>query len=113
MLEPVQAVPWNKAPRPFVKWAGGKGQLLERLERYFPKDFGTYYEPFLGGGAVFFYLVHKRPKFNAVLSDTNAELMSTYKVIKEQVEDLIILLKDHRAKYRVCLLYTSPSPRDS
>lgn len=101
MLEPVQAAPWNKAPRPFVKWAGGKGQILKRLERYFPKDFGTYYEPFLGGGAVFFHLVNMRPKFNAVLSDTNAELITTYSVIKEQVEDLIALLKNHRAKYRV------------
>lgn len=101
MLKPVQVHPWKKALKPFVKWAGGKGQLLERLERYFPKDFGTYYEPFLGGGAVFFHLVNKRPKFDAVLSDTNAELITTYKVIKEQVEDLIKLLRSHRSKYRI------------
>jgi DNA adenine methylase len=101
MLEPMQVVPWNRAPKPFVKWAGGKGQLLERLEQYFPKDFGTYYEPFLGGGAVFFYLVSKRSKFDAVLSDTNSDLITTYRVIKEQVDDLIELLKNHRANYRI------------
>jgi DNA adenine methylase len=100
MLEPSQPVPWNTTPRPFVKWAGGKGQLLERLERYFPKDLGVYYEPFLGGGAVFFHLVNKRSKFDAVLSDTNSELITTYRVIKEQVEDLIGILKSHRAEYR-------------
>ncbi len=101
MSGPIQALPWNKEPRPFVKWAGGKGQLLERLGRHFPKDFGTYYEPFLGGGAVFFHLIHNHPKFDAVLSDTNAELITTYQVIKDQVDDLIELLKTHRANYRI------------
>ncbi len=99
-MEPLQTVPWTKPPRPFVKWAGGKSQLLDRLEQYFPKNFDTYYEPFLGGGAVFFHLVNTRPKFNAVLSDVNKELMSTYVVIKNEVEDLIPLLKEHRVKYR-------------
>lgn len=101
MMGPLRTVPWETTSRPFVKWAGGKGQLLERLERHFPKDFGTYYEPFLGGGAVFFYLVNNYPKFDAVLSDTNAELITTYQVIKEQVDDLIKLLKNHRANYRI------------
>ena len=100
MLEPMQAVPWNRAPKPFVKWAGGKGQLLERLEKYCPKSFEIYYEPFLGGGALFFNLVNKRTKFDSVLSDTNADLITTYKVIKEQVDDLIALLKNHRENYR-------------
>lgn len=83
-----------------MKWAGGKSQLLHSLEQYFPKDFGTYYEPFLGGGAVFFYLVDKRPRFNAVLSDINEELMTTYNVIKERVEDLIVQLDSHTMKYK-------------
>lgn len=100
MLESVQRVPWNRAPRPFVKWAGGKGQLLERLERYSPASFGVYYEPFLGGGAVFFHLVNQRPKFEAVLSDTNAELINAYKVIKDDVDEIITLLENHRAEYR-------------
>jgi DNA adenine methylase len=99
-MEPLHAITWTKSLRPFVKWAGGKSQLLDRLERYFPKDFSTYYEPFLGGGAVFFYLVRTRPKFDAVLSDINKELIFTYVVIKNEVEDLITLLKNHRANYR-------------
>lgn len=101
MLKLLQSIPWSRKPRPFVKWAGGKGQLLNRLENHFPEAFETYYEPFLGGGAVFFHLVSMRPRFNAVLSDLNAELMTTYGVIKDQVEDLIVLLKNHRTKYRV------------
>ena len=87
MLEPFQVVPWSKSPKPFLKWAGGKAQLLERLERHFPRDFDTYYEPFLGGGAVFFHIVTKYPKVKAVLSDTNVELITAYQVIKEQVGD--------------------------
>jgi DNA adenine methylase len=105
MLDPLQSALYNCQPRPFVKWAGGKGQLLEMLARHFPQNFDTYYEPFLGGGAVFFNLVYNRPKFNAVLSDTNAELIIAYQVIKEQVDELIKLLKTHRANYRL-------SPKD-
>jgi DNA adenine methylase len=100
-MEPLQTVAWSKSPRPFVKWAGGKGQLLEALERHFPETFGTYYEPFLGGGAVFFYLVGKRSRFNAVLSDINEELITTYCIIKAQVEDLISRLEQHKAKYEL------------
>jgi len=84
-----------------VKWAGGKGQLLRSLEKHFPKTFGTYYEPFLGGGAVFFYLVDKRHRFNAVLSDINSELIVAYRIIKEQVEDLIMQLKNHEKQYKL------------
>lgn len=101
MLSPLPSCPWNTAPRPFVKWAGGKGQLLKRLERHFPKAFETYYEPFLGGGAVFFYIVNNYPKVEAVLSDTNAELITAYRVIKEEVDELIQLLEVHRASYRL------------
>ena len=101
MLEPFQVIPWSKPPKPFLKWAGGKAQLLDRLECHFPEDFGTYYEPFLGGGAVFFHMVRRYPKVKAVLSDTNAELINAYVVIKGQVGDLIELLKTHRKNYRL------------
>jgi DNA adenine methylase len=100
-MEPLQTVEWSKLPRPFVKWAGGKRQLLEALERHFPETFGTYYESFLGGGAVFFYLVGKRSRFNAVLSDINEELINTYRVIKAQVEDLITRLELYKANYEM------------
>jgi len=98
-MQALPKVPWSRSPRPFVKWAGGKSQLLKSLEKHFPKTFRTYYEPFLGGGAVFFYLVDKRHRFNAVLSDINDELITGYRIIKEHVEDLIVQLENHKAQY--------------
>jgi DNA adenine methylase len=100
MLKPLQSLPWSTPPRPFLKWAGGKGQLLDRLERFLPKTFGTYFEPFLGGAAVFFFLVGSGNRFSAVLSDTNEELITTYGVVKEDVEALILKLKEHARKYK-------------
>lgn len=97
MLEPLQ--PECYLARPFVKWAGGKRQLLDNLEHYFPKQFGTYFEPFLGGGAVFFRLTSKRLPFRTVLSDINEELIVTYRVVEKHVEELILALKDHKTKY--------------
>ncbi len=79
-------------PHPFVKWAGGKRQLLKQFEKYFPKQFKTYIEPFVGGGSVFFYLLPER----AILMDTNEELINCYKVIQNKVEELILSLKNHR-----------------
>src|SRR4030042_2911037 len=70
-LKKLPTSPRTNSFRPFVKWAGGKGHLLQKLERHFPRSFSTYSEPFLGGGAVFFRLVEKSPRFNAVLSDSN------------------------------------------
>jgi DNA adenine methylase len=99
MLTRLPVTRWSRSPRPFIKWAGGKSQLLDDLARYFPHRFSTYFEPFLGGGAVFFYLVEKRPSFHAVLSDLNKELIDTYRVIKGSVEELINLLKAHKTNY--------------
>lgn len=86
-------------PKPFVKWVGGKRQLLNqfRLKNLFPPELfnpvkNTYYEPFVGGGAVFFDLLSKK----AVLSDMNNELVITYNVIKNNVEQLIKSLKKHK-----------------
>jgi len=77
--------------RPFVKWAGGKSQLLEELLGRIPRGFVTYYEPFLGGGALLFALQPKK----AVALDINAELINAYCVIKEDVEALIRSLRRH------------------
>ena len=84
--------------KPFVKWVGGKRQLITQFrEKHFllPSQFNqttnTYYEPFVGGGAVFFEVLPER----AVLSDMNAELVTTYNVIKSDVEKLIRSLKEH------------------
>ncbi|HEX2173680.1 MAG TPA: DNA adenine methylase [Dehalococcoidia bacterium] len=77
---------------PFVKWAGGKGQLLAQLDPYFPPHFRKYLEPFVGGGAVFFHLQPKR----AVLGDSNEELITCYRVIRNSPEELIASLEQHR-----------------
>lgn len=80
--------------RPFVKWAGGKSQLLSSMSKLFPptNHVNRYFEPFLGGGAVFFNLQH--PK--SYLSDTNKNLVEVYEVVKGNVEDLIHALKKHK-----------------
>ena len=73
---------------PPIKWAGGKTQLLPAMSPLFPKIFGRYHEPFLGGGAVFFYLVPQRG-VSAYLSDLNPELINFYRVLCEQTEDFL------------------------
>ncbi len=79
-------------PKPFVKWAGGKTQILGRLLELIPQDFKTYYEPFLGGGALFFSLLPER----AVLADRNEELINAYIVVRDRPRELIESLKKHR-----------------
>jgi DNA adenine methylase len=82
----------NGIPHPFLKWAGGKRQLISQMNKYFPKKFNKYIEPFVGGGAVLFYL---KPKFSIII-DINKELINCYKVIKNNVKELIELLKTHK-----------------
>lgn len=82
----------SKLVRPFVKWVGGKRQLLSDINRLRPKKFNTYFEPFIGGGAV---LLHLQPSV-ARVADVNEELVNLYKVIRDQPEDLIIDLNKHK-----------------
>ncbi len=96
-LEDIQRL-INTKPKPFVKWVGGKRQLLKQFRElglYPPEAFNpitnTYHEPFVGGGAVFFDLLPK----NAKLSDLNSELVITYNVIKNSVDELIESLQKH------------------
>src|SRR5579883_1400148 len=69
--------------QPFLKWAGGKSQLLEQFEPFFPESIRGYCEPFLGGGAVFFHLKARFPKMRAQLRDNNAELVNCYQVVRD------------------------------
>jgi DNA adenine methylase len=73
----------------FIKWAGGKKQLLEQFKPLFPKKIERYFEVFVGGGAVAFYIIqHYKPEY-VFISDINEELINTYEVIKNDVENLI------------------------
>ncbi|MGI8935493.1 MAG: DNA adenine methylase [Phormidesmis sp.] len=77
--------------RPFIKWAGGKSRLLEQYKPFLPGEFDRYHEPFLGGGALFFYLASqlRRQGKRAFLSDLNPELVNVYRCVRDQVEPLI------------------------
>jgi DNA adenine methylase len=84
---------------PFVKWAGGKTSLLPYLLPHIPLPLSSYYEPFLGGGALFFGICARTSGFSAHLSDTNEELITAYGVIKEFPEELIRLLSRFHGEY--------------
>ena len=82
----------NKLVAPFLKWVGGKRQIMPEIEQYLPKGIKLYIEPFIGGGAVFFHL---QPK-NAIINDFNTELVNVYRVIKDDIENLILALEKHK-----------------
>ncbi len=78
--------------KPVIKWVGGKHQLLNELKKYMPKNFNTYFEPFIGGGALFFDLKIKK----SFINDYNFELINLYKIIKTKPIELIKDLKIHK-----------------
>lgn len=91
-------------PKPFLKWAGGKTQLLKQMSHFFPREleYGkikTYIEPFVGGGAVFLYLATNYNIENIFISDINPELVLAYKTIQCDVEELILSLMRIENKY--------------
>jgi DNA adenine methylase len=96
--------------RPFLKWVGGKRQLLPVLRRFYPESIGAYYEPFLGSGAVFFDLA-ARGALNghgAVLSDDNPDLIGCYRRIRTSLDDVVAhleeLARDHALRGRECYM---------
>ncbi|MBE6715833.1 MAG: Dam family site-specific DNA-(adenine-N6)-methyltransferase [Ruminococcaceae bacterium] len=85
----------EKAIKPFLKWAGGKGQLLKEIEQYYPFSDGTitkYAEPFVGGGAVLFDILSKYDLEEIYISDINAELINTYRIIRDDIDALTQML---------------------
>jgi DNA adenine methylase len=80
--------------RPFLKWAGGKTQLLPILLQVLPRVAETYYEPFLGGGAVYYALADRDRFHQATLNDFNVDLVDTYKAVRDMPEEVINLLRD-------------------
>jgi DNA adenine methylase len=94
-----------ESARPFVKWAGGKRQLLPELQRRVPPTFSRYHEPFLGGGALFFALRAERPALTATLTDVNQRLIRTYRGIQKHVDEVIGLLSAYRSKHDEAFFY--------
>ena len=90
---------------PFIKWVGGKTQLLDEVRQSLPKDFAhhknaTYVEPFVGGGAVLFWILQEYPNITqAIINDVNPELICTYSVIKNDVDSLIAELNKLQSEY--------------
>jgi len=94
--------------KPFVKWVGGKGQLLTQFDALLPKDLSTckrwtYVEPFVGGGAMLFHMLQRFPNIRrAVINDINHDLISTYRVVKSQSSELITGLAKLQDQYHHC-----------
>ena len=89
--------------KPFLKWAGGKTQLLKDIKKKFPykeKDEFSYIEPFVGSGAVLFFVLNNFPHLKkVVIHDLNKDLINTYKTIRSNVNELISLLKKYEKEY--------------
>ena len=94
-----------KKARPFIKWVGGKSHLIEQLEAQLPADFDnwenvTYIEPFVGGGAMLFYMLQRYPNINhAIINDINSDLATCYRTVRDTPEQLISSLKDIEKAY--------------
>lgn len=86
--------------QPFLKWVGGKAQLLAQFDEFLPSQIDRYFEPFIGGGAVFFHLKHRFPQMRAFLRDNNAELINTYVAVRDFPEELMRRLDAHLASFR-------------
>ena len=88
--------------KPFLKWAGGKGQLLDKIKEYYPFEEGNitrYAEPFIGGGAVLFDILSKYQLDEVYISDINADLINTYRAIRDDVDKVIGFLKSMEEKF--------------
>lgn len=99
-----------KSASPFVKWVGGKRSVLSELIAHMPSKFNNYYEPFVGGGALFFAL-YKELK-NAFLSDINIDLILSYQVIKKNPNSLISKLEEHADNHNEKYYYEIRSQHD-
>lgn len=85
----------NERPKPFLKWVGGKKRLLPAIKKYVPANINTYYEPFVGAGAMFFDVAFKK----AVINDINKELINCYKMIKNRQSNLVTQLELHKKNH--------------
>jgi DNA adenine methylase len=98
-LAPVESASPKEA-QPFLKWVGGKAQLLAQFDEFFPTEITRYFEPFMGGGAVFFHLKHRFPQMRAFLRDINPELINTYRAVRDYPRELMRQLDAHAAEFK-------------
>jgi DNA adenine methylase len=84
---------------PFIKWVGGKTQLINEINEMLPKEIDTYIEPFIGGGAILFSLLENRDIPNIVINDRNIDLVNTYKTVRDNVNELINILSIFEYNY--------------
>jgi len=89
----------SASPKPFVKWAGGKRQLIPEIEKHLPEKFSSYYEPFLGGGALLFHLVSENKNLKGYVSDLNSDLILAYVTIRDNLDGLLKSLQKHSDNY--------------
>lgn len=92
-------------PKPFLKWVGGKRALLSQLDLLLPQDIGTYAEPFVGGGAMFFHLHIGKLFDNAIIADFNQELIHTWSIVRNQPSELLRELRRYKAKHCEAFYY--------
>lgn len=90
----------HREAQPFLKWAGGKSQLLVQFDRFLPARVDRYYEPFVGGGALFFHLKHRFPRLQAFLRDNNEELINAYIAVRDFPHELMERLDAHLEEFR-------------
>ena len=96
----------EKVAKPFLKWAGGKTQLISEIERLMPLEIKnnkfTYIEPFVGSGAVMFWIINNFPKLERVIiNDINIDLMNVYNIIASKPNQLIIILENLEEEYHL------------
>lgn len=91
VVEEPTLFPITGIQKPFLKWAGGKTQMISDLLKYVPEKFNKYIEPFIGGGALYFNLSHPQ----SIISDLNEELVITYKQVKENVNEVLSILESY------------------
>jgi len=87
------------SPKPFVKWAGGKRQLIPQIEKHLPEKFSSYFEPFLGGGALLFHLLSENKNLKGYVSDLNSDLVLAYVTIRDNLNGLLKSLQKHSDNY--------------
>jgi len=109
--EPLGFFPKDVAIKPFLKWAGGKTQLLSELHKYNPKNYNKYIEPFIGGGALFFSL---NPN-ESIIADSNEELVITYRQVKENIDSVIEHLQtfEHNEEFYYNIRSLDPTVLDN